>query len=135
VSKRNIELIRSLVGAFNRGDEEGWLACYAEDVEVTDLNPALDTPGEMRGRAELGRYFATYHELFEDFRVEVEGVVDLGDHVVAELHWRGSGRKSGAAVEHRSAEADRLRDGLIERSIMGFADRESAIAAVRDGRV
>jgi ketosteroid isomerase-like protein len=83
--------------AFNRGDIEGALEGFGEDMEWIGPD-LLPDPGPFRGPAGIRRFWDMWHETFQDFRIEIVQVHDLEDHVVVMTRVHGTGRDSGAAV-------------------------------------
>jgi SnoaL-like domain len=68
-------------------------------------------------------------EIFDDWRVEVHEVVDLGgEWVLAHVRFHGVGRDSGTPVSNRQFEVYRLVGRKIVEMRVGFSDREEALA-------
>jgi hypothetical protein len=65
---------------------------------------------------------------FEDFHVEPEEVLDLGDQLLATTHYRGHGSGSGVPVELPLFQLFRLRRGLVVWQT-DFSDRSEALEA------
>ena len=67
-------------------------------------DPAADWVGVndiYRGHDGVRRYMTHVYEAFEDYRPEVEDVLEAGDKVVTLAIEHGRGRASGASVEAR----------------------------------
>jgi ketosteroid isomerase-like protein len=77
----------------------------ALDTEIElHPDPAADWVGVndmYRGHEGVRRYMAQVYEAFEDYRPEVEDLLDAGDKVITLAVEHGRGRASGAAVESR----------------------------------
>ena len=128
MSQQNVEIVRGMHDAFNRGDFEASLACLDEDVEWHDP-PDVPGAGVHRGPEEVRRWFARWLGAWENYTAGVEELIDAGDHVVVVYHERGRGRESGVEVDHRSANVFDLRYGKIVRR-RPFPDRSQALDAV-----
>ena len=73
----------------------------------------------------------TQDESFEQFRMDLEDLVGVGDtHVVAILRMHGRGRGSGVPVEERIAHRWRVRDGKAAE-MQVYSDPDDAL---RDAR-
>jgi len=113
VSEANVEIVRRGYEAFNRGDLDAALEAFSPDAEwgVPDVLP--DT-GPYNGPEGVRRFWASWRETFEDFRVEIEEFIDAGDHVIAQASVRGRGRDSGVEVDTPSfPHVWTLRDGQV----------------------
>ncbi|HET9120579.1 MAG TPA: nuclear transport factor 2 family protein [Solirubrobacterales bacterium] len=127
MSEENVEIVRAMLDAFNRGDFDASLEFLAEDIEWHD--PA-DVPGAgvHRGPDEVRRFFVAWLGAWETYTAEAEELIDAGDRVVVVHHEWGRGRESGIEVDNRSANLFELRDGKVVRR-WPFPDRESALQA------
>jgi ketosteroid isomerase-like protein len=68
-------------------------------------------------------------DAFEDLRVEVEEVRDLGEgRVLLVARYLGRGRKSGIELDQRISSIHRLRDGMIV-SVRDYPSRREALEA------
>jgi ketosteroid isomerase-like protein len=129
VSERNVELARTGLEAFNRGELEGFFELLDPDVEAY-VPPDLPNEGTYRGRDGFRRMMEQWGEAWEEFRAEPEEIVAKGDRVVALIRQRGRGRGSGVEVEFGVAYIFEVRDGKVVRWELS-ADREGALASVR----
>jgi uncharacterized protein len=94
----------------------------------SDEFPGLDSVFEDR-RDPNPRLYSWLSE-WEDWRVEVDDCLELGDHVVVLATYHGRGRGSGAEVHQHGAHVFEVRDGKVVRLEI-FADRDKAIESVR----
>jgi uncharacterized protein len=100
-ARANGALIRRAYEAFSRGDLQGALASFAEDIlwHVPGRGPLSR---DYRGRAEVLAFFAHFMELSGGtFRLEVDEVLAKGDRVVVlctESALRGGRRWSSPQV-------------------------------------
>ena len=72
--------------------------------------------------------------VFGEVDVEVEQLIDAGDHVVAVIREREAGRTSDAPVERTHLAVWTLADGKVIK-LQAFDDRQQALeaAGLRDG--
>ena len=131
--EENVAVIRRLYEAWLADDYETVFATYDPEVE---LNPDPEASWVGIGESYDGpegvrRYMAAVYEAFEDYRPEVEELVDVGEGRVLTLAIEhGKGRGSGAEVMHRrTAHLWTLRDGKAVQIDL-FLDRGRAYAAV-----
>src|SRR5688572_27171519 len=129
MSRENVEVVRGANEAFNRGDIEGCLAFYDEDIEVEDLMNAPDRPRVTRGIHELRQTVTAWIEGFDEFRGEIVELIEDGPYVVCVTDYYGKGRE-GPAMHLRVADVHELRDGKIVRGTLGYENRRAALAAV-----
>jgi ketosteroid isomerase-like protein len=86
-------------------------------------------PGPSGGIAEITEFFDSYSDLYTDFRVEAEEIVEVGDQVVAVERLAGRGlRGSEAWVRESFARLISFRDGKIWRA-KEYATRAEALEA------
>ncbi len=93
MSDENEEVVRQVVGAFNRRDLAAMTQWFAPEVEWEPGGPAAVERPLYRGRDEVASAFAATWETWEVFHVEESEVRALGDSVV----WLGSARLRGDA--------------------------------------
>ena len=97
MSHENVERVLRGYEALNRGDLEGAVAGLSPDCELT-LPPILPEPDLHEGREGLRRFWASWQDTFEEFRLEIEETIDAGDQVVVIAAACGTGKDSGAEV-------------------------------------
>src|SRR4051812_6287302 len=97
MSEENVEIVRASFAAWNRGDREGWLASLHPEVEWSSavLRQVEGTNAVHRGRAEVGRFWDDWHELWK-LEIEVSELRGLGNTVLALARLRTRGKSSGA---------------------------------------
>jgi ketosteroid isomerase-like protein len=129
MSQENVEIVRRLFDAANRGDWETALALFAPDCQLV-ARGNLPTAGTYSGRDAVAAYFAEWLGTFErGYHFDMEETFDISNAVVIVVAHRGRGRLSGVDVEGRTANAYWLRDGLIVRTEL-YAERAEALEAV-----
>jgi ketosteroid isomerase-like protein len=128
MSQENVEVIRGMLDAFERGDFEASLGFLDENIEWHD---PPDVPGAAvhRGPKEVRGFFARWLGAWESYSAGTEELIDAGDQVVAVHHERGRGKESGVEVDHRSATVFDVRGGKVIRR-RPYPDRAQALEAV-----
>lgn len=132
MSRENVEVIRRMYEAWLAGDQDAVLAVFDADVELTpDPEAAWVGIGQVyRGHAGMQSYMASVYEAFEDYRPEVERLIDAGDQVLTLAIEHGKGRGSGADVQaNKTAHLWTLRAGKAVRLDL-YLNRDSAFKAV-----
>ncbi len=128
MGQAGIELIQRAYEAFGRGDLPGLFAMMATDVEVSQ-SPELPWGGVYRGDAEVRQFLGKLTQHIQS-RVEVERLIDAGEHVVA-LGWtRGTVKATGVAFDVPVAHVWQVRDGQLLR-FQPYIDNPKMLAALR----
>jgi ketosteroid isomerase-like protein len=111
MSQEDVEIVRRAYEHFNR--------THAPAYELFDPNvewhTAADLPdtGTHRGHSGVAALFSAWAGSFDDFRADVEELVDAGDHVVVWCTLRGRVRDSGAMVELPEAHVWKFRGANV----------------------
>ena len=129
MSRENVEAVREVFEAWNRGD----LARIHDYLSPEwEWHPARLFPGTdafYRGKDGFTRFWNTFREPWESIRIELERVEDLGDRVLVLFTFYGKGKGSGVDVTTEYANIVTFRDGLAIYQV-GFGDWKSALEAV-----
>jgi ketosteroid isomerase-like protein len=128
MSQENIEIVRTVFDATNRGDWDTVLAAYSPDTEWDDrdLRPeGAVYEGIDAMRAEMRAWFGTW----SNYHQEIEQLLDAGDDVVVVLSESGVGKGSGATMGQRIGVVVTVRGGLIARTRL-YRDPTQALEAV-----
>jgi ketosteroid isomerase-like protein len=130
MSQENVEIIRRMYERWLRNDASLFDA-FDEEIELHP-DPAADWVGvddTYRGHHGVRSYMAQVYEAFEEYRPEVEDLLDRGDKVITLAIEHGRGRGSGARVEaRRTAHVWTMRAGKAIRLDL-FLDRAKALEA------
>ena len=133
MSQENVETIRRLYDAWLADDYETVFETYDPEIR---LNPDPDAwwvgiGDDYVGHAGVRRYMAAVYEAFDEYKPEIEKIIDVGEGRVLSLGIEhGRGRASGAEVQAmRTAHLWTLRNGKAVQLDL-FADRKRALAAV-----
>ena len=127
MSRENVEVVRASFEAFRAGD-------YAKALEAFDPEVEYDLTHFPEGRIYHGHEgvreaFRTWMGAFEDYRQELEELIDAGDdRVIAIVREMGRGKGSGIDIERSTVGVWTLRDGRAIR-IQFFDTKEDALRA------
>jgi ketosteroid isomerase-like protein len=135
MARDTLETLRAGYDAFAGGDMSAVLALLEPGVEVAvHVGPDADT---YHGREGFLANLERMREVFDEFEIEPEEFVTVGDRVVVPFRVHGRGRGSGVYVEQRRAHLWTLHEGRAVRLDV-FADpreaHEAATAAAGEPR-
>ena len=128
MSERNVEVVRQMNAAFNRGDLDAAFEFYRPDCL---WHSRFDEPdiGEYRGREAIRSMAGMWQEMFDDFQLQLDRCAHTSDYVVLSGWVCGRGRESGADVRDPYAWVVRLADGKLAE-IWEYRAWPEALAAV-----
>ena len=130
MSQENVEIVRSIIAAWERGDfsSAGWA-----HPEIEFVNADGPTPGSWTGVAAMAGAWREALSAFDELRVEVDEYRVLDDEgVLVLMHFSGRGKRSGLKVEDiqmKGANLFHVRDAKVTR-LVTYWDRERAFADV-----
>jgi ketosteroid isomerase-like protein len=133
MSQGNVDLIRAMYDAYERGDYEAALSFMDDEIEFVGP-PDISGDGEpIRGTEGTRRAVARWLASWESYRFELRDLVEVGERVVATGWQSGRGRGSGAEVSEEIFSVWTMREGKIVGQSM-FRDRQQALdaAGLRD---
>jgi ketosteroid isomerase-like protein len=126
VSAENVEIVRRMLEDYLRGDNEAALAAYDPDVE---FDATVRPDGQIfHGPAGVAEAMRTWTGAFEDWKMEVQEIVDAGDKVMVGDRQTGRGKGSGIEIDDRTFSVYTLRGGKIVH-LRFFFDRDQALEA------
>jgi ketosteroid isomerase-like protein len=128
MSQENVEIVREVMGAWNRRDLERMNEICSEEMEWVPANPGALEGTVYRGRAEVLKGWETTWETWEEFQFEERETRDLGDSVLWLGSVRARGRASDVALDQEISNYISLRDGKIIRS-MSFLSWQQGLEA------
>jgi len=123
----NIALVRRLYRAVDQGDLETFLDLSDSKIRIED--PDLPGAGEFQGRDQAREFLSQWLGSWDDYSVEIEGLRQAGERVVALTRHRGRGKGSRVPVELADAHVWTLRDGRVT-PLRTYLDRAEALEAV-----
>jgi ketosteroid isomerase-like protein len=101
IARENVEQVLQGYAAINDGDVDGVAEGLGPEFEL-NLPPILPDAESYRGPDGFKRAIHAWRESFDDFRIEIEEVIDAGDEVVVMASVQGVGKDSGAPVKSPS---------------------------------
>jgi uncharacterized protein len=124
----NVEVVREIIDALNRGNVDGVLARMDPEFE---WRPLEDSPvaGTYRGHEQVRRYVEDWLSTFDMLRLDLDDPSEVGDHVVVVVRGHGRGRASGLALNSRFCQVWTLSGGTAVR-MQEHATREEALATL-----
>src|SRR6478609_2619585 len=125
MSQENVEIVRSIYLAVERGD---YSSSRWADPDIEFVAPHEERP--LRGVEAMQRSWRDFLSAWKDFKAEPEEIIDAGEHVLVLEKVGGRGRGSGAPAEGlRSATLFTFREGRVVR-LAQYTDRDEALEAV-----
>jgi ketosteroid isomerase-like protein len=131
MSAENVELVRGMYEALNRGDIEGGLALAdpPPDFEFVPSGVLIpDLSGVQRGREGLRRLTEAFFSEFDALHAEVHDLIDAGDQVFSSFTLTGRGKQSGVETTLDGWLVWTVTDCRVAR-LLGFTDRDPALEA------
>jgi uncharacterized protein len=129
MSQENVEIVRSVYEAANRGDRERTLGFLHPDI-VIDATRRVFNPTTYVGMDGVRRFFADMDEIWGEFGLELVELIDAGNRVVVIGRLVGTGKASGVRVDQPIAGIWTVRDDRVVRVEMGYTERDQALEAV-----
>jgi ketosteroid isomerase-like protein len=115
MSEENVEFVKGVYGAFDRGDVPAVLGAFAEDIEWVEA-AGMPYGGVYRGgEAVAQNVFGPITEDVDGFALVREEFVGSGDTVVAVLRYTGTGKATGKPLDVPAAHIWDIRDGKLAR--------------------
>ena len=128
MSRENVEIVRAIHESLARGESAATLGLLHPDIEYVNPPGAVE-PGTRRGIAAYEDALGSMNESFEDVRIKVHEMKDVGDQVVVLATYTARGRSSGAQRESEDGYVWTVRNGLAV-SFQWFNDPTKALEAV-----
>jgi ketosteroid isomerase-like protein len=128
MSQENVEIVRRIVEAAQRGDWDAAIAEYDEAVVWTRGEWRMPDGGIYYGHEGVRDFYTGWVGAWDDFHISLERLVDAGDRVVDINEVSGTGKGSGAPVSMRTGNVWTLDDGRVVRHV-GYPDAAEALEA------
>src|SRR5512144_1182012 len=110
MSEENVEMARAALDAWNRGDWDEWLSYLSPGIEFR--SSALgEWRGVYRGSDQMEGAMQRFMEPWKSVRIEIDELIDAGEHVVARTTGHFVGR-NGIEVQAEGAWCWTFRDGV-----------------------
>ena len=123
-----MEIVRAIHEAFACGESPATLGLLHPDIEYVNPSDAVE-PGIRRGIAAYEDAMRSINESFDDVRIELREIKDIGDRVVVLAAYTARGRRSGAQRQNEDGYVWTIRDGKAIR-FEWLNDPAKALAAV-----
>jgi ketosteroid isomerase-like protein len=128
MSQENVEIVRSIVAAWERGD---FSSAEWAHPGIGFVNADGPTPGSWTGVAAMAEAWREGLRAFEELRVEADECRALDDErVLVLMHFSGRGKASGLElgdIQMKGANLFHVRGGKVTR-LVTYWDRERAFA-------
>ena len=130
MSQENVEIVRSIFEAFNRGDLDAFFDEYwADDIDYRAIEGAPDDHGPIHGKAAIRAHWQDWLDTFDDLTAEPLELIDAADQqVVTVLRFGGRAKLSGVEADLTFAVVYTLRDGKVARG-REYWTRDEALEA------
>jgi ketosteroid isomerase-like protein len=127
MSLENVERVRQGYQAFNATKQIDFDA-YRPDLVVVAPDDILGG-GELHGRDAYARSAREFTETFDDFRAELDEIIDVGgDRILVFVRFRGRGHGSGIPIDLPLAHLHTFRGAQVAR-LHVYLDRNEALEA------
>ena len=128
MSQENVEVVREMYEAFNRGDLEGALKLLHPQPELHQAPEVVDAEVFIGLEAFL-RGMSLFMEDWDDPRLEPQDLDEVGDCVLLRVRVSGRGKASGIQMTTEFFHSWTLREGKPYRCFVR-STREDALEAV-----
>jgi ketosteroid isomerase-like protein len=128
MSEENVEIVRSGIEAYSRGDMDRAFADLAPNCRYTASGAIPGRTGVFHGPEGYRQFMDWLRSEFEDARVDVDELLDAGDMVIVGSTIRGRGKHSGVEASWVVWQVWTVRNGKVVRG-QGFTDRAEAFEA------
>jgi len=112
-AQQNIQIVKDAYAAFGRGDIQGLVALFAEDIEWFSPGEGLPLAGTHRGLARVEVFFQRVSEMLEISFLEPREFVAQGDRVLVVGFSKGRVKATNRAFENNWVMAFTLRNGKV----------------------
>jgi ketosteroid isomerase-like protein len=128
VSQSNIEIVRGIYEAVDRGDFDAAGDPLHPEFEVHLAGIFLDLEPVHRGRDVVQKLVAHGSETWEEVTIKADRIVDLGERTLVLAHFQAKGRE-GIEVQRPIAHLWTMRNGQAVR-MDAYADQQEAMSQV-----
>jgi ketosteroid isomerase-like protein len=133
MSQENVEVVREVLALRQHMGTTGepqprLLELFAPDMTL-DMSRRMFNPDVYEGHDGLRRFRREMDEVWEEFLITPEQMIDAGENVIVIESLRSRGRGSGVETRSRSASVWTLSNGQVVHMTM-YRDRAEALKAV-----
>jgi hypothetical protein len=127
MSQENVEIVRRVYDAFARADLDVVLSYLDPEIELSQP-PEMPGGGTYHGREGVVQGVAKWFGAWDDYVVQVQELIDLGDQVVVRTRHGGRGKASGIEVDIEIFDLVTLNGDKVVRIRM-YQDEAQAVEA------
>lgn len=127
--RENVDTVRRLFAYWEQGEWQASAELFDPDFEAVFSSGAFPDPGTYRGARRTLDAWRAWLEAWEEFSLELEDAILVGERVVVLNRLRGRGKASGIAVDAEVGCIFDLDGGRIVRMV--FCDRRQALDAAK----
>ena len=128
MSQANVEVAERANDAFNRRDVDAFMECVTQDIEFTAAMSGTVAGGSLNRREGIEAVFADIRDTWEEHRMVIDEIRDLGERVLGLGRLEGRGKASGVSVDVPFALVSDLRECKMWRS-RAYLDHGEALRA------
>jgi ketosteroid isomerase-like protein len=127
MSRGNVDRVRRLFDYWEQGEWQASAELFDPGFEAVFSSGVFPDPGTYRGARRTLDAWRAWLEAWEEFSLELEDAIPVGERVVVLNRLRGRGKASGIAVDAEVGCIFDLDRGRIVRMV--FCDRRQALDA------
>jgi ketosteroid isomerase-like protein len=127
MADENVEAVRRVCAHWERGDWAGPDEVFDPNLEVVFATSSFPDPGTYRGGRTVLDAWRRWLEVWDDFSMTFEDLIDNGTLIVALNRLHGHGKESGVPVERDVGVIFEVDGGVIKHMV--FCDRQEALEA------
>jgi ketosteroid isomerase-like protein len=128
-TQSNIEIVQGVYDAYGSKDVDALMAPLHDDFQISASDP-LPWGGRFKGRDGMMEFIGKISS-FIDSRVDVDEMVEAGDHVIAIGRSAGTIKATGKEYAVRLVDVCEIRDGKV-LSIDIYLDTPAILAALAE---
>jgi hypothetical protein len=128
MSQQNVEIVRGMYEATNRGDADGAVETLAPEIEIHLAGVFPDLEPVYRAHEGVRKWVEQTREPWEELSVEPDRVIDLGARVLVLAHFQVMGR-DGIEVQRPVGHVWTMRNGQAVR-MDAYSNHQNALEAV-----
>jgi ketosteroid isomerase-like protein len=113
MSQENVELVYRAYAAIHRQDLDAYVALHDSGCQIFPRIVSIEGGAPYRGHEGVRAFWTDVQTSFTDWLPELGEVRDLGDIVIAEVHFRARGKDSGVTIDQTIWQAAKARGGRI----------------------
>jgi ketosteroid isomerase-like protein len=128
MSRENVETVKAVIAAFNRGDWDAALSHATPDVKFDTSRDLNETRGIHETREGAKPALERFHEPWQSWRSEIDEFVHIGEDVVVTRQTGTLRGRDGIEVRARTCAIWTFRDGAVSE-FAHYTELEQALEA------